>query len=224
MTNMCGNLHKVHSFGLQNGDAQFMVVGVSITWHMGCYFSSKFQLMFIQFKIIWVKSVKLTLCCFFILIKDAEDPIISDAPRDISRNTDPNDSRLVVIWRPPKATDNSGFVTLTSSHTLGDSFPIGTTTVTYTAIDPSFNEATASFVITIVGRWLFHVMLRNWCYFAILSWAVLTGTDSNFHLYEGRSINNESWDFSQFLNKFGKSRWHGHHPTSCAPHWIYQSN
>ncbi len=24
-------------------------------------------------------------------------------------------------------------------------------------------------------------------------------------LYEGRSINNESWDFSQFLNKFGKS-------------------
>ena len=55
--------------------------------------------------------------------------------------------------------DNSGFVTLTSNYQPGDVFPIGKTEVVYSAIDPSGNSATASFVVTVAGRHKRYVLL-----------------------------------------------------------------
>ena len=44
-------------------------------------------------------------------------------------------------------------VTLTGSHNSGDTFSIGDTTVTYTAVDPDANMVTDSFTITIEGKY-----------------------------------------------------------------------
>ena len=71
---------------------------------------------------------------------------------DISQNTDPNSLTATVTWTPPTASDNAEEgVTVTSSHDLG-SFPIGTTTVTYTATDPYGNSANTSFDVEIIGK------------------------------------------------------------------------
>ena len=57
-----------------------------------------------------------------------------------------------VTWTEPTATDNSGIVTLTSSHSPGSTFDIGTTTVTYTATDDAFNTVSDTFTVTVEGR------------------------------------------------------------------------
>ena len=50
------------------------------------------------------------------------------------------------------ASDNSGFVTLTSSHDPGSSFSVGTTEVNYTAVDGAGNMAqVCAFNVTING-------------------------------------------------------------------------
>ena len=74
-------------------------------------------------------------------------------PANLNQNTDLNSNTATVSWTPPTAIDNSGTVaSLTSTHSPGDSFNIGTTTVTYTAVDPYSNEATKSFDITVTGN------------------------------------------------------------------------
>ena len=57
-----------------------------------------------------------------------------------------------VSWTAPTATDNSGTQTLTSDYNPGDSFPIGTTTVTYTSTDAAGNTATCSFDVIVTGE------------------------------------------------------------------------
>ena len=76
---------------------------------------------------------------------------ISETPGDISQNTDYHSSTAVIIWTPPTASDDSGVVTLTASHNPGERFPIGSTEVTYTAIDPYSNVDMTSFIVTITG-------------------------------------------------------------------------
>ncbi len=74
-------------------------------------------------------------------------------PSNINANTDSGLATAVVSWTAPTASDYSGgSVTLTSTHNPGGTFSIGTTTVTYTATDPSGNEATASFTVTVTGK------------------------------------------------------------------------
>ena len=55
-------------------------------------------------------------------------------------------------WTPPTASDNSGeAVTLTSDYSPGETFPIGNTTVTYTATDAYGNTATSTFNVVVTG-------------------------------------------------------------------------
>ena len=82
---------------------------------------------------------------------DTENPHLSDTP-NIKQATDPGLDTATVSWIAPTANDNSGFVTLSSSYKPGDSFPIGVTTVIYTAIDPYSNKATRSFTVTVRGK------------------------------------------------------------------------
>ena len=71
---------------------------------------------------------------------------------NIPKDTDPMQPDAVVMWTPPTVTDNSGVtITPTSTHAPGDAFPIGTTTVTYTAIDPSNRMNTLSFDVIVTG-------------------------------------------------------------------------
>ena len=57
-----------------------------------------------------------------------------------------------ITWDAVTATDNSGSVTVTSTHNSGDSFNVGTTLVTYTARDANGNYAVFSFNVSIYGR------------------------------------------------------------------------
>ena len=78
-------------------------------------------------------------CSFTVTVNDTEAPVFANCPSNINTC-----GASVATWTAPTATDNCS-VTVTSSHTSGDVFPIGVTTVTYTATDASGNTAVCSF-------------------------------------------------------------------------------
>ena len=55
-------------------------------------------------------------------------------------------------WAEPEVCDNSGVYTVWSSHHPGEEFDLGTTPVTYRAIDSSGNVKTITFNIIVVGK------------------------------------------------------------------------
>ncbi len=95
-------------------------------------------------------------CCFvyvILFLVDRIPPVVSGDGDQIV--TIPLGSGgTSVAWIEPTASDNSGIVTLDSrSHSPGQFFPPGTTTVTYNFIDPSGNTVTYEFdVIVIEGK------------------------------------------------------------------------
>ena len=82
---------------------------------------------------------------------DAEIPVISGMLSTTTANADVNSNSASVTWTPPTASDNSGQVTLTSTHAPGNTFTIGATQVTYTATDPYSNDVTESFDVIVIG-------------------------------------------------------------------------
>ena len=87
---------------------------------------------------------------FDVTITDDEAPVIADTPADISQTNDLGNCSAVVTWTEPTADDNCDIDTFTSTHNPGDTFEVGTTTVTYTATDIHSNVTTSSFDITVV--------------------------------------------------------------------------
>ena len=101
-------------------------------------------------------SMNLVVCYVFILFSliydsDNENPVISGCPSTQNANTDSGIATATVSWTPPTATDNSGTQTLTPDYNPGDSFPIGTTTVTYTSTDAAGNTDTCTFDVVVTG-------------------------------------------------------------------------
>ena len=88
-------------------------------------------------------------CSFTITITDDEAPLISGCPSDNTLDNDPGVCGAVATWTPPTVFDNCGVASFTSTHNPGDLFPIGTTTVTYLALDSAGNADTCSFTITV---------------------------------------------------------------------------
>ena len=61
----------------------------------------------------------------------------------------------VVTWPDVIANDTTGILNVTSDYQSGDSFPIGTTIVTYWVEDDNGNiRASCSFHVNVVGRYL----------------------------------------------------------------------
>ncbi|MEP2944798.1 MAG: HYR domain-containing protein [Lentilitoribacter sp.] len=83
-----------------------------------------------------------------IVVSDTTAPTISGTPSDIA-TVATSASGANVTWTAPTASDNDS-ANLTSSHNSGDLFPIGITTVTYTATDPAGNQTQESFKITVI--------------------------------------------------------------------------
>jgi len=79
---------------------------------------------------------------------DTEPPVISGIPSDITIDTNVS-SGIVVTWIEPTATDNVGVISFDSTHNSGDTFPVGSTTVTYTASDAAGNSDDSSFTVTV---------------------------------------------------------------------------
>src|SRR5690554_5423627 len=91
-------------------------------------------------------------CSFDVVITDNEDPVFTACPSDIAQDVDAGSCDAVVTWTAPTFTDNCTGTTLTSTHNSGDTFPIGTTTVTYTATDAAGNVQTCSFDVVITDN------------------------------------------------------------------------
>ncbi|MEA5459529.1 SdrD B-like domain-containing protein [Arcicella sp. LKC2W] len=79
---------------------------------------------------------------------DTTPPVLSTCPADIIIKT--RGTSAIITWTEPTATDNCGTVVLTSTSVSGGQFPVGTTTVIYTATDAKGNKATCSFVVNVV--------------------------------------------------------------------------
>jgi hypothetical protein len=88
-------------------------------------------------------------CTAQVLVQDNTDPVISNMPSNMTVRAERNDCDPVVMWNPPTAADNCTVQSFTSTAHPGDEFPVGTHTVTYTAVDQSNNTTTASFTITV---------------------------------------------------------------------------
>ncbi|MGE3948104.1 MAG: HYR domain-containing protein [Blastocatellales bacterium] len=85
-----------------------------------------------------------------VLVKDSTPPVISGVPGNITTAaTSP--SGALVSFALPTATDLvDGPVTVTPDKASGSLFPVGTTTVNFTAKDSRNNTATASFTVTVL--------------------------------------------------------------------------
>jgi large repetitive protein len=89
-------------------------------------------------------------CSFDVVVSDIVRPDIT-CPGDIVVSNDPGVCGAAVAYPDPIATDNCPGVTyaLTGGLPSGSTFPIGTTTVTYTATDLAGNTSVCSFDVTV---------------------------------------------------------------------------
>lgn len=91
-------------------------------------------------------------CSFDVIVLDETAPVFSDCPADIEVIAGAA-CATSVSWTPPTAGDNcDNNVTITESHASGDTFPLGTTTVTYTATDAAGNATTCTFNVTVIDQ------------------------------------------------------------------------
>jgi hypothetical protein len=79
-------------------------------------------------------------------LTDTTRPIIN-CPTNIVINT--SDTCAIATWADPIATDNCSLPTVIGTHQSGRCFPLGSTTVVYTATDSMNNFANCAFVITV---------------------------------------------------------------------------
>jgi uncharacterized repeat protein (TIGR03803 family) len=83
-----------------------------------------------------------------VAVADNDAPQFSGVPLNATLAATGLDG-AVFNYALPTAADPSGVVSLTASHPSGSRFPIGTTTVTFTATDAAGNTATEGFTVTV---------------------------------------------------------------------------
>ncbi len=79
---------------------------------------------------------------------DVTKPVLTACPADILLKT--SSTSVKASWIAPTATDNCSTPVVTTTNAPNSVFPVGTTTVTYTATDANGNKATCSFVVNVV--------------------------------------------------------------------------
>lgn len=85
-------------------------------------------------------------CSFNIIVKDTTAPVFTNCPANISLTVSACES--AATWTPPTVTDSCP-TTLVASHQPGNVFPLGTTSVTYTATDQYAHSSTCTFNIIV---------------------------------------------------------------------------
>jgi hypothetical protein len=86
---------------------------------------------------------------FTVTVNDTEPPVITNTNGNTTISSDPGMCSALIFWAPPSVSDNCG-ASLTSNYTNGTAFPLGTSTVVFTANDSAGNTDTVSFTITVV--------------------------------------------------------------------------
>jgi len=70
-------------------------------------------------------------------------------PENLTATTNIGECTAIVTWNEPAFADCGGGSITGSTHESGDEFPIGTTTITYTAMDGNGDELTCSFEVIV---------------------------------------------------------------------------
>ncbi len=88
-----------------------------------------------------------------VIINDTIPPTFDSCPSNLSRNNDARACGAIVNFTVPTATDTCGIVSVTQTDvtglTSGSLFPIGTTTIEYTATDGHGNNTICSFTVIV---------------------------------------------------------------------------
>jgi len=90
-------------------------------------------------------------CTQIILLEDVEIPSLWECPTDITVDLSV-DCDATAEWIDPVPADNCEVESMTSNYSSGDTFPEGTTTVTYTLTDACGNTNSCSFTVTVQGE------------------------------------------------------------------------
>jgi gliding motility-associated-like protein len=90
---------------------------------------------------------------FDVTITDASVPVFTNCPPAIiEMEANPTTCKAKVDWATPAAIDNCLQPLIIPTFKSGDEFPIGTTTLTYTATDKAGNSATCEFKIVVSDK------------------------------------------------------------------------
>jgi hypothetical protein len=82
---------------------------------------------------------------------DVTPPVFAGCPSNQTLNLTGTANQAVANWTAPTVSDNCSTPSVVNNFSSGQSFPVGVTTVTYTATDARNNRATCSFTITVVN-------------------------------------------------------------------------
>ncbi|QIA06264.1 PKD-like domain-containing protein [Draconibacterium halophilum] len=95
-------------------------------------------------------------CTFTVTVSDNQVPRLENPQEDITVTADAGDCYAFVNWAEPVVSDNCaspGQILITASHEPGNSFPVGTTEVSYSINDGiEYNNLEHSFTVTVVDE------------------------------------------------------------------------
>jgi hypothetical protein len=80
---------------------------------------------------------------------DSQPPVLANCPTNQTLTTAAGATCATATWANPTATDNCTTPSVSSTYASGFCFPVGTTTVTYTATDTKNNSATCAFTVQV---------------------------------------------------------------------------
>jgi len=85
-----------------------------------------------------------------VISTDIDAPSFAHGPGPLIVSADGGRCDAVVSWTPPTVSDACGVADVSASHAPGSVFPIGTTTVTYAAVDACGLTSTYAFDVTVL--------------------------------------------------------------------------
>ncbi|XP_071785173.1 uncharacterized protein [Asterias amurensis] len=94
-------------------------------------------------------------CSFVVNIVEVDSipPVLTSCPGNLVEQVQFGVSGTTATWEEPTASDNTGQTVVISQRNFlpGSFFPVGDTTVTYVLMDPSGNEVTCQFIVTVIA-------------------------------------------------------------------------
>jgi HYR domain/Secretion system C-terminal sorting domain len=92
-----------------------------------------------------------TLTATDLCTNDVIPPFVANCPGNLYLPANPQTNTAVALWNTPFPADNCEVATFTASHAPGAIFPVGATTVSYTARDTRNNTGTCAFIVTVAS-------------------------------------------------------------------------
>ena len=89
-------------------------------------------------------------CTFDVTVIDNQNPVWTNCPSNITASASLPGCQAIVNWAIPTPTDNCNIAQVITSHNPNDTFNVGTTPVSYIAIDSAGNVGSCSFLVTVV--------------------------------------------------------------------------